>query len=743
MTPEVITFDQFAGVFAHWTDQVPIATTTEIRYVTERDPVFVPPRLRILERGLESAGLVVVEARAAVGKSMVARYLAHVTGGLYWDMSEILAGHGTVWGRLAKTFGTSGLPAVIANLMEGRALLIVDAVDEAELRSAGRGFDAFLEELGELLAVPRRKPAVVMFGRSETIEYVNLVLESTLQIARLDIEEFDKPAALQFIDHRLDQRAKVAGYAAHRRARATFERARDILLNALEMNLSPDPDSFDDEEIRSSRPNWRSERSRAFLGYAPVLESISDYLDGTEAGRGSNFYVRLASDIRDTLLRPAATGGAHWSLLRSIVLHLLDREQAKFTKQAREVLLAAPAAYWHQLYDRDEQLTRILLRTVGREPSVALPAGFALDQEPTYRDLVRTTLPNHPFLGPTASFVNVVMRDFTYAWALGQPDPSLREIVRGAVNRETYQVSPMLGRFHLVAADPASPPTCRAEDVGLIYESLVAERSVEKRPTLIISRLPDESEATMVLGGNDSTASLVRVLEPDNGLRFWRRLSNADVIGDLPVSLGVSGSSFTLGPNVRVHASLFDVPARYIRVSCRSEDQVQIFANEGYVSSALGHHEPEVVVKGVGAFGVHWEDIRFPWVQHAGGPPPPPEIDERVLLGDFVLLNRLTTALLGSRGITGHPNMTTRADSRWANWRQVRWVSTSPRFQQLLAYLTDCGVLDVDGEYYYLHISALNQRGIWLKTLRTRALTPAVRQFLEKFSRSVQPAEPA
>lgn len=744
MTPEVISFDRFTDAFATSADPVPVAAATEIRYVTERDPVFVPPRLRVIERTLDSADLVVVEARAAVGKSMLAQHLAHATGGMYWDMSQIHTGHGTVWGRLARTFGPSRFQSVIADLMAGKALLVIDAVDEAELRSAGRGFDAFLEDLGELLALPRRKPAVVMFGRSETIEYVNLVLESSLRISRLDIEEFDKPAALEFIDNRLDLRAGSSGHAAHRIWRSTFERARDILLNALELNLLPAPNSVDADadEIRTALPNWRSERSRAFLGYAPVLESISGYLDGTEASGSSNFYFRLGNDIRETLLRPGATEGAHWSLLRSVVLHLLDREQAKFTKQARAVLAASPSADWDRLYDRDEQLTRILHHTAGREPSVALPPGFALDQEAAYRDLVRTTLPNHPFIGPTASFVNVVMRDFTYAWALSHPDAAVRDIVHGVVRRESYQVSPMLGRFHLVSADPASAPTCRAEDIGLIYESLVAEHSVEKRPALIVSRMSDEPEATMVLGGNESTASLVRVVDPDNGLRFWRRLANADIVGGLPVSLGVTDGSFILGPNVRIHASLFDVPARHIRISCRPDDQVQIFASEGYVSSSFGHHEPEIVVKGTGVFGVRWEDIRFPWVQHASGPPPPPEVDERVLLGDFVLFNRLTAALLAYRSLSSHPNKPTRADVRRDNWRQVHWISPSRRFQQLVEHLCGCGILEADDEYYYLHLSELNRRGIWLKTLRTKELTGSVRKLLEEFSRSVNPMGP-
>jgi hypothetical protein len=343
---ERITFAQFAQVFPTTETRVPIIIDSEVRYVADRDRVFIPPWLQLIRPARDTTALVLVEARAAVGKSMLARNLAHATGGLYWDMSEIHAGHGTLWGRLAQTFGTEGLPTVMADLMGGTALLVLDALDEAELRSAGRGFDAFLEDLGQLLAVPRRKPVVVMFGRSETIEYVQLVLKPTLPIARYGIEEFDKPTALEFIDSRLDQRAGH-GYAAHRSMRPQFERARDLLLNALEMNLIAEVEDASTEDRRTSLAAWRGERSRAFLGYAPVLESISGYLDVTEPGRSSNFYFRLANDLAETLRKPAATGGAHWVLLHSIVVELLDREQAKFIKQAREVLHAAPEADWH------------------------------------------------------------------------------------------------------------------------------------------------------------------------------------------------------------------------------------------------------------------------------------------------------------------------------------------------------------------------------------------------------------
>src|SRR5262249_21753785 len=109
MTTERIIFDQFAQVFPTTDMQVPIITDSEIRYVSERDPVFIPPRWRVARQVRAGTALVLVEARAALGKSMVARNLAHATHGLYWDMSEIHVGHGTLWGRLAQTFGPDGL----------------------------------------------------------------------------------------------------------------------------------------------------------------------------------------------------------------------------------------------------------------------------------------------------------------------------------------------------------------------------------------------------------------------------------------------------------------------------------------------------------------------------------------------------------------------------------------------------------------------------------------------------------
>jgi hypothetical protein len=365
---------------------------------------------------------------------------------------------------------------------------------------------------------------------------------------------------------------------------------------------------------------------------------------------------------------------------------------------------------------------------------MALPTGFTPDQESAYRGLLRTTLPNHPFLGPRSSFVNVVMRDFTYAWALDRSDPEQRRIVHEFVNRETYQVSPMLGRFHLVGDDPDVPPVCRAEDIGLIYESLVAEYSVEKRPSLIISRAEGELEATMLLGGGESTGSLVRVLDPDVGIRFWRRLSNADIIGGLPVSLGVPGSSFTLGPKVHIHASLFDVTARHVRVSRRSGDEVRIVADDGYVSSSA---QLEIDTRGTGFFGVFWEDLRFPWAQYASDPPPPPEVDEWVLLGDFVLLIRLTTALPHRRSAT--INGIRRHSRARTDDLLETFIGSSGRMHQLIDYMIDCEIITNEGGGYRINVRSLNERHMRPRSLRARYLTPPVREFLTEFNRSLAP----
>src|ERR1700749_2175704 len=121
-------------------------------YVTAPDPAFVMPKMRSVAEGATAPSVILSEARAAVGKSMLARHLAWRTGAPLWDLSQVYVGSGTLWGSLAKAFGPMQLNSIIGRMLTGEFVLVIDALDEAEMHAVGEAFDAFLIKLRDMFA---------------------------------------------------------------------------------------------------------------------------------------------------------------------------------------------------------------------------------------------------------------------------------------------------------------------------------------------------------------------------------------------------------------------------------------------------------------------------------------------------------------------------------------------------------------------------------------------------------------
>ena len=737
---ESIRLDHLVPALPHARDLLAAERDTELRCEPVASPLFIPPQLREVQPIAPGTSIVLVEARAAVGKSMLARHLAHVTRGLYWDLSEIHVGHGTLYGRIAQTFGTNTLGRIIAQLMSGEGLLVIDAVDEAELRAAGPAFDAFLSDLKQLVVAPRRLPTVVVFGRSETIEYVSMFLGTDVRSARLVLETFDESSALNFIDARLDEDAARSGTVGlHQRHRVVYERARALLLKVLERSLVSDAGSWSWDELSPTEVNWQSDRVREFLGYAPVLESLSNYLspDGTLShSRGENFYNKVITECLSILREPALSVSSHWDLLRQIVRDLLVREQGKFVKQAQESMPGNEAADWDGLYTPEDQLIQILSRMARMPPTAELPVGFSDTALEIYRLLLVNAVPNHPFVGPSSTFVNVVLRDYTYAWILARDHPVLGDYVRQAMQDDTYLPTPMFGRFYIAFTTATTGiPDCAASDVGLVYESLVAEYAVEDRPLLSIGDGEDGDTGLVVLGGKSMDTGLVLLItEPSRGIQLWRRLTNARIVGSMPLRFGMKGGSFTVGPDAQIECSLLEVPASFFRVQASPYSTVRIVASAGYLDNSPPS-DLSIAIHGEGSFGVFWENIRYPWVQYAVQRPEV-DINESQLMQSFVYFCRTVTRF---------------GEFRHRDWRQhglTGWTIGSSvdvlyRYgggalagaNELHDFLVTEGLLSIRGDQVSLDIQWLQDHGISKLDLFQRKLSPEIRELLERFER--------
>src|SRR5439155_21800782 len=116
----------------------------------------------------------------------------------------------------------------------------------------------------------RPRPIIVLCGRAETISWVSMYFEErNVPAALLRLEFFDGPMAAEFIDKRLDDKRRRDGARpGHRMQRPAFEEAREELFRLVYDLLRADAES-----------PWGNSTVREFLGYAPVLVALADYLD--------------------------------------------------------------------------------------------------------------------------------------------------------------------------------------------------------------------------------------------------------------------------------------------------------------------------------------------------------------------------------------------------------------------------------------------------------------------------------
>jgi hypothetical protein len=678
-------------------------TATEIAYVPEPDRRFVPPTLDPAAGGSLRPSLILVEARAAVGKSTLAKHVACMTGSPLWDLSEIFVGSGTVMGRLVKTFGPRVLNDVIAAAAEGDFLLVVDALDEAEMHTSGPSFDTFLEELVDFAGPRATRPRLILFGRSETIEYVELYLGGKTPIFRCSIEGFDQPSADLFIERYLEGGNYPATVrTAHQRRPSVFREARDHLYAFFIAALSPDRD------VR-----WQSDRVREFMGYAPVLATLTDFL----AGYADN-YQRLGLELSRLEEDDTVAGPPQWELLTMVLRRLLLREQGKFLKQANR-FLDSPA----DLYSPDAQCS-MLLREIDRTLEIDIPEAVPLDKADGYRSLVANALMNHPFRGSVTGYANHVMRDYVHAWALRGGAGADLKAVRKALRTESYLPSPLLGRFFLSVAEPANRGlTCSAEDFSALYESFVALREES------LSVLGDETGVTALIGAETGSEPIYITIEQhQDGIPFRRRLANAEVRG-VSVIVGTKDRVFNLGPNALLDVELLDVQAEVIRVYNRL-GPVRMHAAAGYLRS--GSREPKIAVFGEAPFEVSWDEIRYPWVifqveRWTHGLDDRPDDDAlRDAFGNFARIVRYFFQVnsYARRPLLGPPT-----DAPTFRHTAV----ATPAATQMFDYLLTQKILVPIGSRTFLDPRRLKALGISLTDCHLRVLSGATRAFLAQY----------
>jgi hypothetical protein len=593
------TFRELVSQFPPLDEKFRAKLSTGLSFVEASSPTFVEPTLDVqkpIEAGRTS--VVLLSAPGAVGKSTLASELAFATGGLLWDLSKFQVGSRTFSGTILDAYKERAT-GVLKRFGEGSFFFVFDALDEAQVRAGSQNFDAFLADLVAALKNPRPKPTLAILARTDTADWIDMVFEAAgVPIARYQIEYFDQRPAFEFIEKQLDARRRHDGRnPIHRNQSKAYSEARGALFALIYKLFGTSEDGA-----------WTDERVKDFLGYAPVLEALTTYLDVAN-------YMNFIQELR---LEPT-DGRDPWQFLTDVLTHLLTREQKKMTDAVRGTLEAPAKAAgwsdWPRLYTSDEQLGRVLAYSMNTAPVITtnLPASM----DPPYDEAVKSQLPQHPFLSGR-KFANVVFKEFTYAWGITGGSSQLAERLREAMRHreEPFLPSQLFSRF-VVRPGEKAPAVIDGQDFGVVYESLLARA---QKVLLSLSQVGETLEASVGLGPDAESPVEIHLLDSGPGVHFWRRLENADIDVEASVRLGLPEQRFALGPSV-------DLSCGQLTVAC---DDIEVDAQEGVIIRAASYSSSAASLRlrvrneTAGGLAVVWPGVAHPWAAYrtteAAGP---------------------------------------------------------------------------------------------------------------------------
>lgn len=604
-----------------------IGLRDDVSYKMHPLPEFVGPSLRPRSdiHNAEAPSIVIVSAAGAVGKSTVAGEIARQKAAPLWNLARSRSvAQGSVDGMITQVFGRGSASSSVYSALHGGSLfLVVDALDEARVKVTEAAFEDFLKDLGQLASVgPGVK--IVLLGRTQIAETAWVLLdEQGASTAFYTIDPFNQQQALLYIKRRIQSLDKTAASSMLQNPQP-FDEVCGLLFERVR------------EAVRGNRrePEATSEME-AFLGYAPVLDAMAVRLASNPNWAAQKQEIAALETSRgDSTQRPAA-------ILRQILEAILAREHEQKLLVNLKPLLepyarASRWSEWDRLYSLDEQCARVLARhldfptTVGQ--SLNLPPDFAA----RYEEQLSSWLPEHPFLRDGKTITNVVFEAYLFARALGEDVGGSRRSVEARLRQPSHLPSRLLGEFYLLLQSSRGIPEVKAEHVGWLYDSMLADETPEVRVEFALEGRdpsdaegedagPDEVEGEFLFvrnGGPDDSSRRVEFktqVRWDSTVAFGRYIKHASLILPCGVGLGGDRDEFEIGPRVQIRCRKLHLSTRALVVGGKGRqgdpesDAVVLDAQSCESAVAL---KPTVRARTI--FRVSWPGSTiFPWTDYS------------------------------------------------------------------------------------------------------------------------------
>jgi hypothetical protein len=398
----------------------------ELNYIVSRaespNPFIEPPIGRVHDDDEASAttddrgevDVLLIDARAAVGKTTFARWLASETRAPLLDLAITPVGAQTARGilpRLRRLDGSDDNLYGEAAFENGQMTIIIDAVDEGRLRSGEDNVEAFLEDLWNMLRnrQSRARPGVVFLGRPESIELVKLAIlieredSNPITFESYTVQFFDEASARQLVLSYARKQANAPSGASQHDLSTPVHDLLDSYFAAVGEALGIEAEAL-----------WQHEDGHQFAGYSPVLRTLGEIVGG------ETNHARLAARL------DSGRSNA-WAIIEDVCQTVFDREQDKLRQS---LISQVPGALVpKEAYDRREQVRAIMAYLQGRRDVRTQLAQLGFDDPAVraqYYDMVNGFISNHPFCDQTsaisgnAAFSNPILGAILIAEAMMQ-----------------------------------------------------------------------------------------------------------------------------------------------------------------------------------------------------------------------------------------------------------------------------------------------------------------------------------
>ncbi len=343
----------------------------------------------------QEAEVILISAPGATGKTAMSNYLSNQLQIPILDLGHHDAvGANSIAGLLMQQVNQEDVFIYHGGLKNGGCSMIIDGLDEASIHISWESFEAFLKNVAFFAKGAVGLPFVVL-GRPGVMEDAALVLEENgVKVSLLQIEPFTVKKAVDFIDNQMPRNYISSHYKE-------YKAVRDYIIEQI-------------GGFFKSESDLNKKLFEHFIGYAPVLQSISNLLNEEKD------FHRLLYELKSSKKQKV-------DLLIDIVQRIMKREQGKIVDEVVPQLFepGRQDSFKFEINrlagNEEEQCRRVLARFLGKDVTINISGDHSFDER--YNDKTNKWIKNHPFfLGNEAKIQNIVFESYLIAMLIDKEE---------------------------------------------------------------------------------------------------------------------------------------------------------------------------------------------------------------------------------------------------------------------------------------------------------------------------------